>query len=127
MLSEKKYKKAKKKWLKKNFMYFCVVDQSGNYIERGIKNFIKIDKDMDASKKALFLSLFNVDLEAAVFYAIRASRGKTDLQFSFISPQGGSIYTVKKRIDKIKKANKKERDRVIEMEKMREIDNLGRY
>ena len=128
MLSEKKYKKAKKKWIEKNFMYFCVVDSSGNYVERGTKNSIKIDANMDASKKALFLSLFNVDIEQAVFYAIRASRiPNTSLQFSFVSPKGGKIYTVKKRIDKVKKENKKEKERIAEMEKMKEIDNLGRY
>lgn len=127
MLSKKKYQKAKKKWLKKNFAYFCVVDSTGNYVERGTKNSINISQDMPAGRKALFLSLFNADLEQAVFFAIKESRKSKILKFSFISPTGSEIYTVKKKIDKIKKETRKEQKRIEEMEKMKEIDNLGRY
>jgi len=138
IMNKKKYRKAKKKWLKKHFKYFCIVDNSGNYIQRTVEmkryrvgnniykkenKKIKIDNDMSPAKKSLFLSLYNSDLDNAVFYAIRVFLRNVDknLKFSFVGDE--PIYSVKKKFNKEKLECKKENKRLAELKKIEETND----
>lgn len=132
MLSLKKYKKAKLKWFK-NFKYFCIVDISGNYIERGLddnyeKEFktIKIDEEMSPTKKVLFFSLYNDTLFNAVFYAVKVFLKIKDnsIKFSFIGKK--PIKSVERKLNKQKKLFRKELERQKEKENLEILNLYGR-